>query len=158
MQIMFCVGQEVAYAAVTDERGRTLREMGVTRIGLQDDQYIAGDADAITLVWPILMDQLARAGHELTVSKCHAHAPTYVGTPTAELPPSLVALFDVLRRDEEGLLMLGGTASGASEAIVGTSHISLGPVNKRAKRAVKLAARIAAFVQFQPSTTTCHEA
>ena len=142
MQVLYSLGQEDALLEPLGPEALTLRQRGVARIGLLDDQYLAGRAADVIAAWPHVVASLEVAGHTLGLHKVRAYAPAQQGVPDHELPRDLQELFAIVPRAHEGLPLFGSAANGDSQVIVTPDNVVAGPARKRAAKAVTLAGRI----------------
>ena len=123
----------------------------VTRLGYQDDTYLAGAASAAAAGYPALEAALARVGHRMRASKCSVWAPAMDRVEDeSELPEKLRGLCRLFPRVKGGIKLLGGAVDGALEVDVTLGAFGIQPTLKRADRAAALAGRVREFVIAQP--------
>ena len=145
MQILYALGQEDVLSEPLGPEATTLAQRGIARIGILDDQYLAGRASDVLAAWPHVVAKLGAAGHTLAVHKVRAYAPAQHGVADDQLPADLRDLFALPPRALDGLPLLGSAANGDAQMYVTPDNIITSPAVKRAVKAVTLARRVADF-------------
>ena len=143
----------VAYAVDAEAAFRDAGLQHVSRIGITDDFYLAGNIANIASKWPDLESSLEYHGHCLRRPKCSFWVPALdvvsVDDITAEAKAKVLQLESIIPRTHGGLQMLGSAAQGKWRAAVGSTSLMGKAAMERAEAAVQTCKRAATMASLR---------